>query len=194
MQATEILRQEHDVILKMLDGLDQMNQTLLANAEVARGTFDGFLEFFRLFADRCHHGKEEDLLFPMLEQRGIPRGGGPIGVMLHEHDHGRELIQEMAAAAAEYEKDRTTGSRRWVRAAQSYSQLLRDHILKENNILFHMAEQLLTSEEQISLAAAFEKTEMEKIGVGTHERLQGQVEELLTQVEKSHAAVSNKSR
>lgn len=189
MKATEILRQEHDAILRMLDGLDQMNETLLANSAVAKETVGGFLEFFRLFADRCHHGKEEDLLFPMLEKRGIPRDGGPIGVMLHEHDHGRELIQDMAAAAAEYEKDRAGAARRWVRAARDYSQLLRDHILKENHILFRIAEQILTSEEQSALAVQFEKAEIEKMGAGTHERLHGQMEKLLAQVSKSHAAV-----
>ena len=189
MKATEMLRQEHDAILKMLDGLDQMNKTLPSNPAVAKDTLDGFLEFFRLFADRCHHGKEEDVLFPLLERRGIPRDGGPIGVMLYEHDHGRELIREMAAAAAEYDRDRAGASRRWVRAAQGYSQLLRDHILKENNILFRMAEQLLTSEEQISLAKEFEKTEIEKMGAGTHERLHGRMEEVLAQISTSHAAV-----
>ena len=51
-----------------------------------------------MFADKCHHGKEEDVLFPELEKAGIARQGGPIGVMLHEHVSGREFIRRMSEA------------------------------------------------------------------------------------------------
>jgi hemerythrin-like domain-containing protein len=189
MFATEILRKEHDTILKMLDALDQTSQQLLGGNPVQPSALQGLLEFFQLFADRCHHGKEEDLLFPLLERRGIPRDGGPIGVMLHEHDHGRELIREMGAAASEYEREPQAAGRRWAQASGVYSQLLREHILKENNILFCIAEQILTPDEQISLAADFEKAEIEKMGAGTHESLHARVGQLLAEIAKTNAAV-----
>jgi hemerythrin-like domain-containing protein len=119
----------------------------------------------------------------------MPRGGGPIGVMLFEHDHGRELIREMAAAASEYDTNRGPAVKRWVAAAENYSALLREHIMKENNVLFRMAEQLLTPDEQASLAADFEKAEIEKMGVGTRERLHARMEQLLAQIRKSDVAV-----
>ena len=122
------------------------------------------------------------MLFPLLERRGIPRDGGPIGVMLPEHDHGRELIREMEAAATEFEKAPEAAGRRWAQAASEYSQLLREHILKENNILFHMAEQILTPDEQTSLGADFEKAEIEKMGTGTHERLHARMALLLAEI------------
>lgn len=189
MNAIQVLRNEHEAILRMLDGLDLLSKKLLGNVPVSTHTLNGYLEFFRLFADRCHHGKEEDVFFPLLERRGIPREGGPIGVMLFEHDHGRELLQEMTAAAGDYEKDPQSASRRWVRAAQQYSQLLREHIMKENNILFLMAERVLSPEEQSSLAEDFEKAEIEKMGAGTHERLHKRMEELLAEVSRSTAVV-----
>jgi hemerythrin-like domain-containing protein len=189
MLATEILRKEHDAILKMLDALDQTSLQLSGAASVQPSTLQGLLEFFQLFADRCHHGKEEDLLFPLLERRGIPRGGGPIGVMLFEHDRGRELIREMSAAASEYEKEPHAAGRRWAEAAGEYSQLLREHIMKENNILFRMAEQILSPDEQTSLAADFEKAEIEKMGAGTHERLHARMGQLLAEITPKKAAV-----
>lgn len=189
MFATEILRKEHDAILKMLDALDQTSLQLLGGASVQLSTLQGLLEFFQLFADRCHHGKEEDLLFPLLERRGIPRDGGPIGVMLFEHDHGRELIREMGAAASDYEKEPQAAGRRWAEAARVYSQLLREHIMKEDNILFRMAEQILSPDEQTSLAADFEKAEIEKMGAGTHERLHARMGQLLAEITKTNAAV-----
>jgi hemerythrin-like domain-containing protein len=182
MQATAILRQEHEAILKMLDGLDDTARQLRSGSAVPLATLSGLQEFFQLFADRCHHGKEEELLFPLLEQRGIPRGGGPLGVMLFEHDRGRELVREMVAAAAEYHGGSGPGGERWAQAAQQYSTLLREHILKENNILFRMAERLLTPQEQDLLGVAFEKSEIEKMGAGTHERFHAHMEQLLTEI------------
>jgi hemerythrin-like domain-containing protein len=190
MIATQILRKEHEAILKMLDALDQTSLQLLGGASVQPSTLEGLLEFFQLFADRCHHGKEEDLLFPLLERRGIPRERGPIGVMLSEHDQGRDLIQRMKAAAAEYEKEPHAAGKRWSEAATVYSQLLREHIMKENNILFRMAEQMLTPDEQTSLAEDFEKAEIEKMGAGTHERLHARMGQLLAEITRSSAAVS----
>jgi hemerythrin-like domain-containing protein len=61
--------------------------------------------------------------------------------------------------------------------------------MKENNILFRMAEQMLTPEEQTSLAAEFEKAEIEKMGTGTHERLHTRMGQLLAEINRTNAAV-----
>lgn len=176
--ATSILRQEHDAILRMLDAAEEAARLLDLGQRVAPETLAGLLEFFRLFADRCHHGKEEDLLFPLLEKKGLPRDGGPIGVMLAEHDQGRALIRQMAEAADAYGSSATPAGRSWAAAARSYAALLREHINKENNVLFVMAENLLSATEQSELARAFEKAEEEKMGAGTHERLHALMEKL----------------
>ena len=59
---------------------------------------------------------------------------------------------------------------------------MRAHIGKENNILFQIAEQLLTPDEQTTLAEQFEKIEVEKMGAGTHERLHAKMDKLLAEV------------
>jgi hemerythrin-like domain-containing protein len=182
MFATEILRKEHDVILKMLDAADVVAQRLILGEKVSPDTLDGLQEFFRLFADRCHHGKEEDILFPLLERKGMPRGGGPIGVMLSEHGRGRELIHEMELASSQFHDTPGVSGRRWAQAAAEYTNLLREHIAKENDVLFQMAESLLTSEEQERLSQEFERMEVQKMGVGTHERLHSRMNQLLKEI------------
>jgi hemerythrin-like domain-containing protein len=177
-QATDVLRQEHDAILRMLETTEETTRQLAAGTRVEPRVLDGLLEFFRLFADRCHHGKEEDLLFPLLEKKGLPRYGGPIGVMLVEHDQGRALVQQMAAAAEDYKAGRADAASRWAIAARGYVPLLRQHIAKENDVLFVMAERLLSADEQAQLAAEFERVEQEKLGAGTHARLHALMEEL----------------
>jgi hemerythrin-like domain-containing protein len=182
MSATDLLRKEHDAILKMLDATQAVGQKLIHGEKVAPDTLNGILEFFRLFADCCHHGKEEDLLFPLLEKKGIPRSGGPIGVMLSEHDRGRKLVHEMDLASTEYPDSSGVSARRWAQAASEYAHLLREHINKENTVLFPMAESLLTREEQEHLAREFERIEIERMGVGTHERLHAGMKKLLKEI------------
>jgi hemerythrin-like domain-containing protein len=182
MFATDILRKEHDVIRKMLDATDAIGRRLSLGEKVSSDTLSGLLEFFRLFADRCHHGKEEDFLFPLLEKKGIPRDGGPIGVMLSEHVRGRELIHEMELASSQSQGSPGVSGRRWAQAAAEYTNLLREHITKENEVLFRMAESLLTNEEQERLAKEFERMEVQKMGVGTHERLHSRMNQLLREI------------
>ena len=180
--ATEVLRKEHKGILKMLDVTEEVARRVDAGQQVAPEALANLLEFFRLFADRCHHGKEEDLLFPRLQERGMPRAGGPIGVMLAEHEEGRALVKQMAEAAEAYQAGKTEAASRWVAAAQGYCELLRGHIDKENNGLFVMAERMLSPEEQGELAEGFEKIEVEKMGAGTHERLHAMMAKLIKEI------------
>jgi len=180
--ATSILRKEHDAILKMLEAAEEVARQLRGGQKVAPHVLDGLLEFLQLFADRCHHGKEEDLLFPTLESKGMPRMGGPIGVMLHEHDLGRSLIRQMTEASKAYAGGATDAGPQWAGAAVEYSRLLQEHIYKENNILFVMAEQMLSDEEQRQLAAQFEKVELERMGAGTHDRLHKLMDTLTAEI------------
>ena len=180
--ATTHLRQEHDTILRMLEATEEVARRLRLEASVPADTLQGFLEFFQVFADRCHHGKEEGLLFPRLEQKGLARSGGPIGVLREEHEQGRGLLSEMAASAADYRQGREAAGPRWAEAALRYAVLLRQHIHKENTVLFWVAENLLSQAEQEELAAAFEQWEQEKIGAGTHERLHAWMEKVTTEL------------
>ena len=180
-QATTILRDEHEAILKILGATEEAVRRISAGGKVRPETLNGLVEFIRLFADKCHHGKEEDLLFPLLESRGMPRAGGPTGVMLREHDEGRSLVRRMAEAAqaCSWGED---SQQKFAEAARLYVELLRQHIFKENNILFVMAENMLSAEEQEKLAAEFDRVELEKLGAGTHERLHASMEKLVAEL------------
>ena len=186
--ATQTLRKEHDAILRMIDATEQTAHRIDHNEAVPARVLSNLQEFFQLFADRCHHGKEEDLLFPLLEGKGLPRIGGPVGVMLMEHEEGRALVRTMAETAKAYAGGNQEAGKQWAGAAQRYAALLRQHIMKENEVMFVMAERLLSDEEQRELAEAFEKLEVEKMGAGTHERLHAMMEKLLAEVMPAKAA------
>jgi hemerythrin-like domain-containing protein len=101
--------------------------------------------------------------------------------MLAEHDEGRALVKQMAEAAEAYQAGKTEAASRWAAAAQGYCELLRGHIDKENNVLFVMAERMLTPAEQKELAEDFEKIEVEKMGAGTHERLHAMMDKMVAE-------------
>lgn len=170
------LRHEHEVILRAMDLAERAAAGVEAGRPGSRQTLASLVDFFQTFADRCHHGKEEQHLFPALARRGVPIDGGPIGVMLAEHDEGRRLLGTMA---------RGTDAEA-VAAVRDYSALLRAHIDKENEVLFPMAASVLTEREQRDLAASFEAVEQTVIGPGIHERLLAElarVEAVLSGVE-----------
>ncbi len=116
--ATNILRKEHDAILRVLELTEEAARKLDCGEAVPADTLGGLLRFFRIFADQCHHGKEEELLFPLLEQKGMPRAGGPIAVMLHEHESGRRLIREMAESEQQIRGGNRQAASRWAQAAR----------------------------------------------------------------------------
>ncbi|MEK6674932.1 MAG: hemerythrin domain-containing protein [Planctomycetota bacterium] len=150
----QVLKNEHRVIEKVLDAMERQ-----VDGPIDREFYTQSIDFLRNFADGCHHAKEEDQLFPILESVGIPRDGGPIGCMLHEHEQGRALIRLIADnldAAAQGDAGAAKNVRR---AASSYIALLRQHIYKEDNVLFVMADEALGPHEQQLMRDAFHRAD-----------------------------------
>ena len=126
--------------------------------------------FIRGFADQCHHFKEEKVLFPAMEAHGIPSEGGPIGMMLMEHEEGRSYVRAMFAAISLIEAKNEAAKDGLLSSAQAYCRLLREHIQKEDEILFRMGDEVISAEEQKKLSAAFAQHEAEEMGAGAHEK------------------------
>ena len=169
MKPTEQLRKEHKAIKLMLDILEKVCERLESGQKVNPEHLDRILEFIKVFADKCHHGKEEDLLFPAMEEAGTPRERGPIGVMLTEHNMGRDYVNGMSEAVAKFKAGDEKALSEIVEYARNYITLLTQHIEKEDNILFPMADMHLSEEKQEELLEKFEIVEQEKIGVGKHD-------------------------
>ena len=176
MKATSTLKKEHEAIRLMLKIMEAACVKIETEKKVHVAEVDEMIDFLKVFADQCHHGKEENILFPCLEQAGIPREGGPIGVMLAEHDQGRKYIANMARALTDYEDGAAAGLTALVENIRAYAELLEQHINKENNVLFVMADRVLTEETQDELYDKFEELEENIIGKGKHEELHKRLE------------------
>ena len=142
----EELKSDHQNILKHLDDLEAViNQTTINRTKIKE-----FLHFTETFAEP-HHQKEEQVLFPALEKKGIPNEGGPIGMMLIEHATKRDYLVKMREALRENNNIKLKEN------TQAMISLLRDHIYKEDNVLYPCAQDVLTEEELSGLASRCEK-------------------------------------
>jgi hemerythrin-like domain-containing protein len=177
MKATQQLKDEHEGVKIMLNILEKVCQQLEAVGSLNKKHFEGILEFLKVFVDKCHHGKEEDLLFPALIAVGVPKEG-PIAVLLHEHEKGRHYVKAMGEAYATYTAGNKSTSKDILQNAHGYVSLMRDHIEKENNVLYVMADSRLSEKRQDELFEGFEKIEEERIGVGKHEEIHGLLKKL----------------
>lgn len=178
MKATDELKKEHEGIQLMLRVMESVEEKFKSGEQVDIEHLTGILEFLSIFADQCHHGKEEEFLFPALEDAGVPREGGPIGVMLSEHQHGRELITQLKNAVADYKSGDTTNASRIEFIIKEYVALLSQHITKENTVLFPMADTKFDAKKDKELFEAFEQLERERIGVGKHEEFHNLLKKL----------------
>lgn len=170
MKPIEDLKMEHEAVKITLRVLDSICNEAEKSGELTNSDhLEQLIEFFTTFVDRCHHGKEEELLFPALEEVGVSREGGPIGVMLKEHQQGRDAVAKMKAALVRYQGGDRKAVGDLVHHARAYITLLDQHIDKENNVLFVLADNNLSKEKQMALWEGFETIETQKIGPGKHE-------------------------
>lgn len=182
MKPTEELIQEHNAIKLMLAVMNKIVENLRHNKAVELKDIEDIVNFLKTFADKCHHGKEETVLFPELVAVGIPSENGPVGVMLYEHTQGRAYIQAIQDGAHNWEKDHDTSAEAIAGAMSSYIALMQNHILKEENILFVMANQRLAQQTQKEISEKFEQIEENVVGHGVHE----QFHELLTKLKAKY--------
>jgi hemerythrin-like domain-containing protein len=174
MTPAEQLKEEHEGITLMLRILETVCVKMEAKERIDLGHLDRIMEFFKIFVDQCHHGKEEDLLFPAI----IPMEQKLIGLLLREHSQGRSYVRFMGQELIQMKKLEGVTSAEYAANAQKYIALMTQHIQKEDNVLFPMFDRLLGRKKQIELVEDFEDLERKKIGVGVHEEFHKLLHEL----------------
>ena len=178
MKATEILSEEHGVILRVITALESATSRLEAREEIQASFFLEAADFIKGFADGCHHRKEEGVLFKSMAANGVPVQNGPIGVMLADHEQGRAFTRGMREAAQKLQDGDREAAAAVIANARGYAGLLRTHIYKEDNILFPMAGRAIPLEQQAQVLEDFEHVEHEETGAGVHEKYLALAEKL----------------
>ncbi len=141
-KISDILTEEHKNILRFIDTLLKECDQIENGKSVDKEFFKNAIDFIRNYADKFHHAKEEELLFK--EMNKCADDGclhcNPVEQMIFEHDEGRNFVKEMEKGVESNDKKRV------VENARGYSGLLQQHIFKEDNILYPMAESALTDD------------------------------------------------
>jgi hemerythrin-like domain-containing protein len=172
-KAITDLTNDHEAILTALNIFSRILNNLKKTPQPDEEELLDFIDFLKEFADKCHHGKEEGILFPSMVAAGVPDRGGPIAVMMAEHIQGRGFIHEMEESLED-----PPDLARFEKAGRDYINLLRVHIQKEQNVLFPMAERMITETELEQIHIAFSKHEEKMICHGRHEELHAMLDTL----------------
>jgi hemerythrin-like domain-containing protein len=175
--ATKNLENDHVNILRLIDVMEKMVLIKSKNPE----HFEKVVNLIKSYADGFHHAKEETLLFPMMVKKGFSTEQGPIAVMLHDHVQGRNYVKGMADAILKHNEGNETSLAKVYENIQGYIDLLRNHIAKENNVLFRMADNVLSENEQQYLLNEFVIIENGKF-------CDGGIKDCITAIEKLESA------
>ena len=170
MDATNLLSSEHRVIERMIDALEAAAGELERGGRVDPRLFLSASDFIRGFADGCHHRKEEGILFPALARNGFPAETWPVAVMLAEHEQGRVYNRDLRAAAERYQTGDSSAAQSIAASAREYGALLRQHIQKEEQVLFKLADAVIPAKQQPGILDGLEKLEQAETGEGIHEK------------------------
>lgn len=176
MQWDEFLVNEHEMIERAMDVLKKELK------KVTKGEYDSFslkrsLDFLMEFGDKIHNKKEEDFLFPLMIERGIPKDG-PIRVMLSEHDAERDLLEKMSQEVEGLQNASAEEKNQFKQKGLDYLTIRAEHIWKENDVLYKMGAKVLTDDDKKGLSASFRKVNQEHYGDNATEKFAKMLEEV----------------
>jgi len=157
---TRQLADEHQYVMLVAGAMEAEAAFIARTGRMHSERVAQMVDFTRNFTDGDHHAKEEDLLFPLLEERS-PAAAGTISVLLSEHEAARDCIRAIDEALPDADgtdPDRSRQAKALVAEnLKLYAFLLPLHIGKEDSTLFSLTEQLLSVQEQEMLAGEFER-------------------------------------
>ena len=170
MDALEVLLEEHEIIENAIEVLNKSAKNLQDGKKVPSETFEKLLGIIKNFADRCHHGKEEDVLFPLIKKIDA-KEDKIIYLLLKEHEKGRNFIRDLTKAISK------KNINDMIKNANGYVNLLLQHIKKEN-VIFPRWINPLSVEIKEGLFDRFEEIEEKVIGLGKHKEYVQSIEKL----------------
>jgi DUF438 domain-containing protein len=179
----DFLVSEHEMIERAMavlkNNLEKIDEAVKAPLQMRRA-----IDFLLEFGDKMHNTKEEKFLFPLMAEKGLPVEGGPIGVMLMEHDAERKLLQRMIAELPNLAEATAAAQHKFAAEGFEYLTIRAEHIWKENDVLYAMGRKVFSEEENSVLLNEFKSLDQQTYGDGA--RLQ--YEQMLVEVEKDSEA------
>lgn len=178
MYATEALKHEHRNIERMMTIVQKAGNRLYAGEETPPQIFRNATDFFLDFADRCHYSKEEEIFVPALAQKGVDRDICAIDLLLSEHEQARQICRTMSVAADRFLRGDRRVKRTLVLTIRDYVNLAGSHIIREDHVVFLMADAMLPVTEQDHLLSGFQAVERAMLGADAHKHFEAMLDEM----------------
>jgi DUF438 domain-containing protein len=179
----DFLVAEHEMIERAMavlrSNLEKIDEAIKTPLQMQRA-----IDFLLEFGDKVHNTKEEKFLFPLMEQKGLPVQGGPIGVMLMEHDAERKLLQRMMAELPNLAEATTVARQKFAAEGFEYLTIRAEHIWKENDVLYAMGRKVFSDEDNTSLLNEFKTLDRQTYG----DTARDHYAQMLAEVEKDSEA------
>lgn len=157
----DLLEEENRYIARVVSAAERLADKLAADQPVRAETLQDVADFMLLYADKCHHGKEEGKLFPLLKKRGVPTHSCPLEALISEYGISRTLVRGLAEAVAAYRRADPAATMPLIKNLRGIAELYPNHIWKEDHLLFPVSHNVLSTEDQYDLALEFESIEQE---------------------------------
>lgn len=180
MKPVEDLLKEHEALLSMIEIMKKLTEKMAGGEKIDPGVLEKITGFLQVFADKCHHSKEEFYLFPLLSEMVTPADQGIIKILIQEHTFAREYVKGLVSGIAAYKTGDESGIPVIIDNMQKYTSLLGQHAIKENRDIFPLVDMALDKDKQDEIVKNFEKIENEVIGAGKHEAYHKLLDELKT--------------
>ena len=182
MRATELLRDEHRVVERVLETLEKVTDRLQEGKTVSTEVLEDSLDFLNNFVDRHQHAKEENILFPAVKAAGGAEERSLVDEMIADHEESRRYLGALSIAVEGYRRGDEAATKALIDSAGGYAAVLGRHIRSEERIIFSVADRLLSDRDQGELIAKFDRVDSEHIAIGVHERYHQMVESLSQKV------------
>ena len=159
--AIAMLTHEHKLIMKVVNALGAISNDLAHGSSVSSEKLHEIVRFLREFADKCHHAKEEDILFPEMAKHGVPETGCPLAALRLEHVHARQLVAQLSTRTQAYARREAGAANALMAVITDIGNLYSSHIWKEDNMVFPMVDRLFPPQDIEHLFQRFEQAEVE---------------------------------
>ncbi|MEK7449361.1 MAG: hemerythrin domain-containing protein [Planctomycetota bacterium] len=164
MIPIKTLEKEHRIIDKFLDALERLAGRIRLYRQVDITILMKSLEFMKHFTDRCHYQKEEDIIFPEMQERGLSPNYGPLGVLIHEHEAERAYARQIEEGLKRWQDGESEAINDIINGLVNYVTVGREHLQKENNILYPMVKKIFSGKGNKKLQSDFNQFEQRKMG------------------------------
>lgn len=183
MESIKIMVEEHDNVLRMLEVIRKISYRVMTKGDYDLDDYSKIINFIRVYTDKHHHGKEEDILFDTMnkEIEKLAKSGAITGMYI-EHDLGRMYTGNMEAAVERLKAGEDKARLDIIANGICYTDLLKRHIDKENTAMYKFAENMLSDEVKASIEERCKQVEDEATDSGVQDKYL----EILAQLEKKY--------